>query len=113
VDAVAALSIFMVNGMPEPARFFRFVGGLIGESAKAVNTEYPRVAVFGEWASVLCGLGQVDAAIRLEQLWNQLAINCEVDLLCGYEVTRVPGEKHDHSFKRICAEHSAVYRQGK
>ena len=113
VDAVGALSIFMVNGMPEPARFFRFVGGLIEESANAVKTAYPRVAVFGEWTSILCKKGQVDAAIRLEQLWNQLAINCEVDLLCGYEISSLCGEERDRDFKTICAEHSVVYVQGK
>jgi hypothetical protein len=113
VDAVGALSIFMVNGMPEPARFFRFVGGLIEETAKTGKTTYPRVAVFGEWTSVLCKKGQVDAAIRLEQLWNQLAINCEVDLLCGCEISSLCGEERDRGFKTICSEHSVVYTQGK
>jgi hypothetical protein len=113
VDAVGTLSIFMVNGVPEPARFFRFVGGLIEESAKAVKTAYPRVAVFGEWTSVLCKKGQVDAAIRLEQLWNQLAINCEADLLCSCEIRSLYGEERNQNFKSICAEHSVVYTQGK
>jgi hypothetical protein len=88
------------------------VGGLIEETAKAGKTAYPRVALFGEWTSVLCKKRQVDAAIRLEQLWNQLAINCEVDLLCGCEITRMCGKEHDRNFKSICAEHSVVYTQG-
>jgi MEDS: MEthanogen/methylotroph, DcmR Sensory domain len=111
VDAVGALSIFMVNGMPEPARFFRFVGGLIEETAKTGKTTYPRVAVFEESVSVLCKKGQVDAAIRLEQLWNQLAITCEADLLCGYEMSSMNCEEHNHGFKSICAEHSVVFTQ--
>jgi hypothetical protein len=113
VDADGALSIFMVNGMPEPARFFRFVGGLIEETAKTGKTTYPRAAVFGEWTSILCKKRQGDAAIRLEQLWNRLAINCEVDLLCGCEISSLCGEERGRDFKRICAEHSVVYTQGK
>jgi hypothetical protein len=113
VDAVGTLSIFMVNGRPEPARFFRFVGGLIEETAKTGKTTYPRAAVFGEWTSVLCKKRQVDAAIRLEQLWNQLAVNCEVDLLCGCEMSSLCGEERDRDFKRICAKHSVVITRGK
>jgi hypothetical protein len=68
VDAVGTLSIFMVNGMPEPARFFRIASGLIEESLKTAKAPHPRLAAFGEWVSVLCKKGQADGAIRLEQL---------------------------------------------
>jgi hypothetical protein len=111
VDAAGTLSIFMVNGMPEPLRFFKIIGSLIEETAKAGKATNPRVAVFGEWTSVLCETGQVEAAIRLEQLWNQLTINCEADLLCGCEIGGVRVKLHDRNFKSICAEHSAVYTQ--
>jgi hypothetical protein len=112
VDAVGALSIFMVNGMPEPARFFRFAGGLLEETAKTGKTTYPRVAVFEESVSVLCKKGQVDAAIQIERLWNQLAITCEADILCGYEMSSLNRGEHSRDFKSICVEHSVVYTQG-
>ncbi len=112
VDALGTLSMFMVNGMPEPLRFSRIVGSLIEETAKAAKATNPRVAVFGEWTSVLCKKGQVDAAIRLEQLWNQLAITCEADLLCGCDISGMRGKEHDRNFKSICVEHSVAYTQG-
>jgi DNA-binding NarL/FixJ family response regulator len=112
VDAVGTLPIFMVNDMPDSARFLEIVGGLIEEAAKKGKTEHPRVAVFGEWVSLLCAEGKVDAAIRLEQLGNQLATTYEVDILCGYELSSFHGEQDDHIFQRICVEHSAVYSQG-
>jgi hypothetical protein len=113
VDAAGTLSIFMVNDMPESARFLKVVGGLIEEAAKTGKTARRRVAVFGEWVSLLWKEGNVDAAIRLEQLGNQLAITHEVDILCGYGMSGTFSGQDDHDFKRICAEHSAIYFQGK
>jgi len=113
MDAVGTLSIFMVNDMPESARFLKVVGGLIEEAARTGKTAHRRVAVFGEWVSLLWKEGKADAAIRLEQLGNQLAITHEVDILCGYEMSSTHGGQDDHDFKSICAEHSAVYFQRK
>jgi hypothetical protein len=112
LDAASALSMFMVNGMPNSARLFRFAGGLIEEVKKAGKKAHPRVAVFGEGVSLLWEGGKVDAAIRLEQLWNQLAVTYELDILCGYRMSRTNGEKDKHDFKSVCAEHSAIYSQG-
>jgi transcriptional regulator with XRE-family HTH domain len=113
VDAAGTLSIFMVNDMPESARFLKVVGGFIEEAAKRGKTEHRRVAVFGEWVSLLWKQGNVDAAIRLEQLGNQLAITHDIDILCGYEMSSTERGQDDHDFKSICAEHSAIYFQGK
>lgn len=112
VDAAGTLSIFMVNDMPDSARFLEVVGGFIEEAAKRGKTGDRRVAVFGEWVSLLWKEGNVDAAIRLEQLGNQLTMIHNVDILCGYEMSGADGEEGD-DFKSICAEHSAIYSQGK
>jgi DNA-binding NarL/FixJ family response regulator len=109
IDALGTLSVFMVNDMPDSARFSEAVGGLIRAAAKVGKTEHPRVAVFGEWVSLLLAEGYMEAAIRLEQLWNQLTMTYEVDILCGYALTSFHGEEGEHVFQSICAEHSAVY----
>ncbi len=109
VDADDTLSTFTVNDMPDPARFFEVVGGLIEAAAKRGKTEHPRVAIFGEWVSLLWANGKADAAIRLEQLGNQLAITYEVDILCGYALSDFHGGEDQQAFQSICAEHSAVY----
>ena len=113
VDAASTLSMFMVNDMPEPARLFRFASGLIEEAMKVGKKAHPRVAVFGEGVSLLWEEGKADAAIQVEQLWNQLAVNYEVDILCGYWMSSTYGEEDEHNFKSVCAEHSAIYSQGK
>jgi hypothetical protein len=112
MDAAGTFSIFMVNGMPDSARFLKVVGGLIEETAKTGKTSHRRVAIFGEWVSLLWNEGKADAAIRLERLGNQLVLAYEIDILCGYEMTSTYAREDDHNFMSICAEHSAIYPEG-
>jgi DNA-binding NarL/FixJ family response regulator len=108
VDAAGTLSTFMVNGQPDRARFFTVVGDLIETSARAARAERPRVAACGECAALLLAQGKVEAAIRLEQFWNEVAKTYEVDILCGYPLASFHNMVRGQSFPRICAEHSAI-----
>jgi CheY-like chemotaxis protein len=112
LDVAQTLSTFMVNDMPDSDRFFDVVGGLIRAAAKAGKKEHPRIAACGECAPLLWAEGKTDAAIRLEQLCDQLATIYEVDILCGYALSSFHSEEDQHVFQSICAEHSAVYCQG-
>jgi len=109
LDVAKTLSTFMVNDMPDWERFFEVVGGLVSGAAKAGKGEHSRVAIWGECGPLLWAEGKVDAAIRLEQLLNQLATIYEFDLLCAYALSSFHGEEDEHVFQSICAEHSAVY----
>jgi DNA-binding NarL/FixJ family response regulator len=109
LDVAKTLSTFMVNDMPDWARFFEVVGGLVSGAAKAGKGEHSRVAMWGECGPLLWAEGKVDAAIRLEQLLNQLATIYEFDLLCGYALSSFHNEEDEHVFQSICATHSAVY----
>ena len=111
LDVTKTLSTFMVNDMPDAARFFEVVGGLIEAAAKAARQEHPRVVACGECSPLLWAEGKADAAIRLEQLWDQIGTTFEVDILCGYALSSFHGEEDEHVFQSICAEHSAVYSQ--
>jgi hypothetical protein len=53
LDADDTLSTFMVNDTPDSDRFFEVVGGLIEAVSKREKIQHPRVAVFGEWVSLL------------------------------------------------------------
>ena len=71
LDNAETLSTFMVNGVLDPARLFETVGGVIQRTAEsATRDQKRRVALCGECAPLLWAEGKVDAAIRLEQLWN-------------------------------------------
>ena len=65
------------------------------------------------WMSspVLWAEGKADAAIRLEQLWDEVGKTFGLDILCGYALSSFHGEEDEHVFQSICAEHSAVYSQ--
>ena len=109
LDVAETLSTFMVNDMPDAARFFEVVGGLVEAAAKAAKREHSRVVACGECSPLLWAQGKPDAAIRLEQLWDDVGKIFEVDILCGYALSSFHGEEDEHVFQNICAEHSAVY----
>ena len=108
LDIDKTFSTFMVNDMPDATRFFQIVGGLIEAAAKAARQPHHGVVLCGEGTSVLWAEGKADAAIRLEQLWNEVGKTSGVDILCGYALSSFHGEEDEHVFQSICAEHSAV-----
>ena len=99
----------MVNEMPDSDRFFEVVGGFIRAAAKAAKRENPRVVACGECAPYLWVEGKANAAIRLEQLWDQIVSTYKVDTLCGYPLTSFYGDQDQHVFQNICAVHSTVF----
>jgi CheY-like chemotaxis protein len=109
LDVNNTLSTFMVNDMPDSTRFFPVVGGLIEAAAKAARQQHRGVVACGEGTSVLWAEGKADAAIRVEQLWDEVGKTFGVDILCGYALSSFHGEEDEHVFHSICAEHSAVY----
>ena len=108
LDAAERLSTFMVDGMPDPVRFFNVADDLLLNAAKAAEGETPRVAVCGEGVALLWVQGNPEAAIRFEHLWNEIVKSYDVDVFCGYPLGSFHGEQDSHIFQRICAEHSAV-----
>jgi CheY-like chemotaxis protein len=112
LDAASAVSTFMVNDLPDPARFLGVADNLITTAANCVLGEHPRVALCGECDPPLWTLGNGEAAIQVEQLWNQIAMRYDVDILCAYPMSSFHEEQNRHMFKRICAEHSVVHALG-
>jgi DNA-binding NarL/FixJ family response regulator len=111
LDASKMLAAFMVNGMPDTARFFPVVGGLIEAAAKAARQQDHGVVVCGECSPHLWAEGKADAAIRVEQLFDELGKTFGMDILCGYALSSFHDKEDEHVFQRICAEHSAVHGQ--
>jgi DNA-binding NarL/FixJ family response regulator len=111
LDVDKTFSTFMVNDMPDATRFFQIVGGLIEAAAKAARQPHHGVVVCGEGTSVLWAEGKADAAIRVEQLWDEIGETFGAHILCGYALSSFHGEKDEHVFQSICAAHSALYSQ--
>jgi len=90
LDANKAISAIMVRGLPDPVRFFGGISGFIDVAIKAARTKQPRIVVCGESVALLRAEGKGDAAIRLEQLCDELARTHEVDVLCAQPLNADP-----------------------
>ena len=51
----------------------------------------------------------MDVAIRLEQLWDEFARACKVDVFCPYVMTALPAPDDADVVQRIGAVHSTVH----
>ena len=109
LDVAETLSTFMVNHEPDPVRFMKGMRELIAAAAKTATGEHPRVAACGECAPLLCEQGNADAAIRLEQLWDEVASSDDVDILCGYSLGSLQGERGRRILEKLRAEHSDIH----
>ena len=105
VDAAIQQGTYIAADVAEIADPVRLLATLRGlnEAASKRGTKHPRVAACGERAGRLWAEGKTDAAIMLEQLFNELAKQHEMDILCVYPL---PDAEHDVStFNSVCAEH--------
>jgi len=104
LDAHETLSRFMVDGTPDPERFANTLGPVI-KTARAGDR---RVLAFGEMVALLWAAGNRDAAIRLEELWNDLARRETFALLCAYPMSHFDDAGHAKPFAEINAAHTWV-----
>ena len=102
LDARDALAAFMVDGMPDAARFNAQVPAAIERLCRGRKAT---VRAYGEMVDVLWQDGFTAAAIRLEMLWNQLAMTHDFSLLCGYAMGSF---YKDAGMRDVCAQHSRV-----
>jgi PAS domain S-box-containing protein len=108
LDAAETLAQFMVDGRPDEKRFVELIGGVISRARAAAEKEHGRTALFGEMVALLWAEGKTEAALMLEQLWNQIAHSHAFSLVCAYPLNRFYRQDHGESFLKICDEHSAV-----
>ena len=104
IDAVELLSTFMVDDWPNETRFTSTVGPLLQRAALKGT-----VRIFGEMAAVLWAEGKTRAAIRLEELGNELASQHAFSLLCAYPMSGFPDQKNNLSFLQVCKAHTHVH----
>ncbi len=108
LDAAQTLSRFMENGMVNDTRFKTVVGGLLTQARSGVDGKECRIAAFGELVALLWAEGKPQEAIRVEQLWNELAKTHCFSLLCAYPVSGFSDEGQIEPFLKICEEHAGV-----
>jgi hypothetical protein len=103
-DAEDTVRRFMAEQAPDAADFDRVIGGVI---ARACSSGRP-VRAYGEMVALLWANGQVNAAIELEELWNELGRRYPFALFCAYPVHAVVGGENLDAFAEVCRLHREV-----
>ena len=103
-DSSETLTKIMREGQPDRDLFHEVIGGLVAASA----CTSAGLRIFGDMVAILWSAGDPDGAIRLEELWNELAGRHAFALLCAYPLASVTSVEDMASLGRVCALHSRV-----
>jgi hypothetical protein len=83
LDAEETLAVLMNDGLPDGATYHHHVG----EAVKQLLRGRPGpLRIFGDMVDLLWGRGQHEAAIRLEELSNELVAAQPLSVICGYSM---------------------------
>jgi hypothetical protein len=103
LDAPSLLAQLMTNGALDLKKVEEVVWPIIVQA----KSRYPRVYAFGEMVALLSEAGEHEAAITLEQFWDQAAGPHQLSLFCAYPRRVLPVDDCE-VIERICALHSQV-----
>ena len=106
LDARATLSSMMDGNTIDPKRFRETVGHTIERILLARKCGLIRG--FGEMVDLLWKDGNPEAALQLEELWNELSARYTFSLLCGYSMTNFSSEAQAAQFQGVCSCHHHV-----
>ena len=100
LSAEKTLAQIKKDGQISPAKFNEVVGGTILQTSVSGR----RLRVFGELVALLCAAGDTDAAVELENLWNELKLKHRFSLFCAYPLKNFS----QSSLEAVCNTHSHV-----
>jgi PAS domain S-box-containing protein len=104
LDAAVVLARIIQHGAPQRSRFLEAVGAVLAD----MRRRCPRIIAFGEMVAVLWRAGRQDAAVQLEQLWNELVQRERIALYCAYPLPKDAADADLHGFEQVCAQHDRV-----
>jgi len=90
LDARSCLDQFMVDGRPDPEKFFAVVDSVLD---RVVQAGYGKMRLFGEMVDLLWS-HNFPATLELEDLWNRVLAARRVALLCAYRIDNF--DRHAH-----------------
>jgi MEDS: MEthanogen/methylotroph, DcmR Sensory domain len=105
VDAGVAINQIVTHGWPDPAAFWRSMSPLIQQAG---NGGQRPVRVCGEMVSLLWQAGEFSAAVEVEALWNELARQRRIGLLCAYLDTSGADTDPDDELALLLAAHTRI-----
>jgi len=106
LDAEETLSTFMVGSMPDPELFAATVGSAIEKRLRSSGGGGLRA--YGEMVDALWKSGNPEGALRLEELWNDLARAHRFSLLCAYSMGNFYQQSDAALLQAVCERHTHV-----
>ncbi|MFN2636099.1 MAG: MEDS domain-containing protein [Gemmatimonadaceae bacterium] len=104
LDARETMESFMEGTLPNRELFFATVGSVFERLLS--KRYYLTIRGYGEMVDLLWKDGNMEGAIQLEHLWNELANQYRYSLLCGYSVDNFLHEAGVSGFRRVCDHHT-------
>lgn len=105
LDAEETLARFLVNDWPDEDLFQAAIEPALMQAKAGLCHKSQPIVAFGEMVALQWAAEKREAAIRLEQLWNQLAHKHSFTLRCAYPMG---GQLQSDMFLQVCAEHGTV-----
>jgi PAS domain S-box-containing protein len=103
IDATEMLDRLTPDGWPSRERFKTLIEPLFEKT----SASYSKIVAFGEMVGLLWRSGRFGAAIRLEELWNELRSRVPFGLYCAYPLAADPAAPVK-LLRDVCAAHTAV-----
>jgi hypothetical protein len=104
LDARETLDAFMEGPRPDRELFMATVGSVFERVLR--KRHYLIVRGYGEMVDLLAEDGNLEGAVAVEALWNELAQKYDYSLLCGYSFNNFLHETGAHGVRRVCEHHT-------
>jgi diguanylate cyclase (GGDEF)-like protein len=111
LDADLALPLFLEDGLPDELRFRDTIGNVILDASE---THEGKLFVFGEMVALLWAHPHSpapirrDAAVYVEQYFNNLLSHFSFTLVCAYPLSAFPSAADTGAFHEVCSLHTDV-----
>jgi signal transduction histidine kinase len=106
LDAQDTLAQLMVGRLPDWNRVQGVIGAVLDKSHRGAGGA--RVRVYGEMVDLLLRARNPQAALLLEEQWNELGKAHPFSLLCAYAMGNFHTQGDAQVFHEVCATHSQV-----
>lgn len=103
IDADETLASIIIDGQPDRAAFFQTMIPILDAAVE----RKAEVRIFGEMVGLLCLSGNYEAAVKLENLWNELRQQYCFSLFCAYPMHSLDNATGD-VMTHICGGHTRV-----
>lgn len=105
IPAETAKSAILAGDKPVAEYFDRSVGKIVSGTLK----KYKKLRIYGEIVDMLAEEGNIQAAIELENYWNQVLEKYDFTLFCAYDKENVKGfGTHENAVSTICHQHTHI-----